>query len=54
MPGMLNTRSVTTAPETSTAKVSPTTVMIGIAAFLSAWRSTTRASLMPLERAVRT
>lgn len=52
--GMLNTRSVTIASETNSAKVRPTTVMIGMAAFFIAWRCTTRASPMHLDGAMRT
>ena len=54
MPGRLNTLSVTTTPEISSAKPLPITVTTGTAALRSAWRSSTPLSLMPLARAVRT
>ena len=42
MPGRLNTLSVTTTPEISSAKPVPITVMTGTAALRSAWRNSTR------------
>ena len=54
MPGILNTLSVTTTPEISSAKPVPITVITGTAALRSAWRSITPASPMPFARAVRT
>ena len=54
MPGHAKMVSVTTAPPRSCANCSPSRVTIGIAAFLSAWPASTRTSLTPLARAVRT
>src|SRR4029077_3197187 len=54
MPGHAKMVSVTTAPPRSWANCSPSRVTIGIAAFLSACPASTRTSLTPLARAVRT
>ena len=50
---MLNTVSVITTPEISSAMPMPITVTIGTAAFLSACSSSTRSVARPLALAVR-
>ena len=52
-PGSANTLSVTTAPPMSSAKPRPMMVTMGRAAFLSAWRTSTRRGASPLANAVR-
>ena len=50
---MLKTVSVMTTPEISSVKPMPMTVIIGTAAFFSAWRNSTIKVATPLALAVR-
>ena len=54
MPGIPNTVSVSTAPPSSSPMSSPASVTNGVTAARSPWRHTTRRSLSPFARAVRT
>jgi hypothetical protein len=53
-PGSEKIVSVSTAPDSSRPSCRPITVTIGMSALRRMWRTTTRRSVMPLARAVRT